>query len=147
MSESPGETITTDLCPLDFPPEIYGETPDEVEATIQQVVERVFRDEDDLLRSGVYGKTMEPITADDVHDRPYGVGGYAENHAMPHAYKLIYLNYENAEQASGKYLRAMLRKHAVTGDDYRNMFWAEGHVCWLNAYWDLRLTAQGEREP
>ena len=26
----------------------------------------------------------------------------------------------------------------VTGDDYRNVFWAEGHIMWLRVYWELR---------
>ena len=45
----------TDVCEVDLSRETYGEGLEDVEATIQQVVERVFRDEDGLLRSSVYG--------------------------------------------------------------------------------------------
>ena len=27
------------------------------------------------------------------------------------------------------------------GDDYRNMFWSEGHITWLSTYWYLKNTA------
>ena len=27
------------------------------------------------------------------------------------------------------------------GDDYRNMFWSEGHITWLSTYWYLQLYA------
>ena len=110
------ETITTDLCELDFPPEIYGGNPSEVEEAVQAVIERVFRDEDGIVRSGVYGKTMKPLRLEEVADRPYGIGCFSQNHAMPHELKPIYNNYENAGQASGKYIRALLNKHQVTGD-------------------------------
>ena len=38
------DEITTDVFEGDFPPVSYGKTLEEVETTIQQVVERVFRD-------------------------------------------------------------------------------------------------------
>jgi len=117
MTEAaPGDGVLSDVCEVDFPPASYGETLEEVEATVQQVVERVFRDEDGLVRSGVYGKTMRPLMLEEVRDRPHGIGCYSENHAMPNRYKPIYNNYENAGQASGKYIRAMLKKYRATGD-------------------------------
>jgi hypothetical protein len=30
----------------------------------------------------------------------------------------------------------------LAGGDYRNMFWAEGHTAWLNAYWRLKRFGQ-----
>jgi len=111
-----GEEVTRDVCEVDFPPETYGESPEEIEATIQEVVERIFRDEDGAIRSGVYGRTMKPLTPDDVKDRPYGIGTYAENANMPGHYKPVWLNYENMIQASGKYLGAMTDKYGMSGD-------------------------------
>src|SRR2546426_6129329 len=96
--------MTTDVCEVDFPPASYGRTLEEVEVTIQQVVERVFRDDDGILRSGVNGRTMKPMRIEDVKDRPQGMGTFAENSAIPRAVKPIWLNYENAGQATGKYL-------------------------------------------
>jgi len=110
------EKVTMDLCEVDFPPEKYGQTLEEVEATIQDVVERVFRDGDGMIRSGVYGKTMKPLRLEDVTDRPFGVGCYSENHHIPNELKPLYNNYENAGQCSGKYIGAMLQKYAATGD-------------------------------
>ena len=26
----------------------------------------------------------------------------------------------------------------IAGDDYRNVFLAEGHICWLGAYWQFK---------
>jgi len=108
--------VTTDICEVDFPPEVYGDDLAEVESTVQEVIERIFRDEDGMIRSGVYGKTMKPLRLEDVKDRPYGIGCFSENHAIPNEYKPVYNNYENAGQASGKYIRALLNKHRVTGD-------------------------------
>ena len=108
--------VTKDVCEAAFPPERYGRHLAEVEVTVQEVVERVFRDADGLIRSGVYGRTMRPLRAREATDRVFGIGGYAENHAMLNRYKPVYMNYENAGQASGKYIRAMLRKYAVTDD-------------------------------
>ena len=70
----PEPDVTTDVCEVDFPPAEYGGTLAEVEATIQDIVERVFRDDDDMLLSGVYGKTMRPITLDEIHDSKVGLG-------------------------------------------------------------------------
>ena len=82
---------------------------------MQEVVERVFRDEDGIIRSAVYGKTMKPLQLEEVTDRPWGIGSFSENHSIPNELKPIYNNYENVGQASGKYIRAMLRKYRVTG--------------------------------
>ena len=111
------ETITTDVCEVDFPPVRYGETLGEIEATIQEVVERIFRDKDGIIRSGVYGKTMKPLRLEEVRDRPYGIGCYSQYHHIPLELRPVYNNYENAIQGTGKYLVALLLKHAATGDD------------------------------
>lgn len=108
--------VTEDLCEVAFPPESYGDNPQAVEQTIQNVIERVFRDENGTIRSGVYGKTMQPLRDEDIHDRRFGIGCFTENSAMPNDLKPLWLNYENANQASGKYMVAMLQKHRVTGD-------------------------------
>jgi hypothetical protein len=130
------ETITTDLCELDFPPELYGEDPEAVEATIQAVVEKVFRDEDGMIRSGVYGKTMKPLRLEDVRDRPHAIGCYSENHHIPNELKPIYNNYENAGQCSGKYIRAMLNKYSVNQDnailDYARRTFKAIELLWNN---------------
>ena len=110
------EKVTKDVCEVDYPPVVYGQTLEEIEATIQEVVERIFRDEDGMIRSGVYGKTMKPLRLEEVKDRPHGIGCFSENHHIPNELKPIYNNYEDACQASGKYIRAMLQKYAVTGN-------------------------------
>jgi hypothetical protein len=114
VSDAP--QITEDLCEVAFPPEVYGTTPEAVEQTIQDVIERIFRDENGTIRSGVFGKTMVPLRYEDIHDRLLGVGCFTENCRMPNELKPLWLNYENANQASGKYIVSMLQKHRVTGD-------------------------------
>jgi hypothetical protein len=110
------EETTRDLFAGDFPPAVYGQTLEEVETTIQQVIERVFRDEDGMLRSGVNGRTMKPLTVNDVKDRPNGKGGHSERMAIPDAFKAVFMNYENAGKASGTYLEALCIKAKETGD-------------------------------
>ena len=111
------EKITTDVCEVDFPPVSYGDSLEEIEATIQEVVERIFRDEDGIIRSGVHGRTMKPLRLEEVTDRPYGIGCYSQYHHIPLELRPIFNNYENAIQGSGKYLVAMMLKYRVTGDD------------------------------
>jgi hypothetical protein len=110
------QRVTEDICEVDFPPVSYGRSLEEVERTVQQVIERIFRDEDGIIRSGVYGKTMKPITLDEIHDSRIGTGYCTENHAMLNALKPLYMNYENAGQASGKYIVALLQKFARSGN-------------------------------
>ena len=83
--------LTKDVCEVDFPPESYGNSLKEIESTIQEVVEKIFRDENDMIRSGVYGKTMKPLTLEDVKDRPYGVGCCSENHHIPNELKPVFM--------------------------------------------------------
>jgi dienelactone hydrolase len=108
--------VTRDVFSGDFPPASYGKTFEEVEATAQEVIERVFRDEDGILRSGVNGRTMKPLKNAEVLDRPNGKGGYPEHSAMPDALKAVWLNYENAGEASGAYLMALCLKYEATRD-------------------------------
>lgn len=108
--------LTRDVFTGDFPPADYGPTHEVIEATIQEVVERVFRDEDGILRSGVNGVTMKALTNEEVKDRPRGQGAYTQHSAMPEALKAVWLNYENAGQASGSYLTALSLKFEVTRD-------------------------------
>lgn len=108
--------ITTDLCEVDYPPICFGNTLAEVEATVQDVIERVFRDSDGILRSGVWGKTMKPMAPSDVHDLADGSSEFLTFSAMPHRMKSTWHNYENAEQASGKYLIALSEKYRATVD-------------------------------
>ena len=115
-SHAEDAALTHDVFEGDFPPASYGQTLDEIEATIQQVIERVFRDDDGILRSGVNGRTMKPLTNDEVADRPNGKGGYAEHAAMPESLKAVWLNYENAGEASGAYLMALCLKFEATRD-------------------------------
>ena len=110
------DEMTTDVFEGDFPPASYGKTPEEVEATISQVIERVFRDDDGMLRSCVNGRTMKPMRVEDVKDRPQGMGTHAENSDIPREFKPIWTNYENTGQASGTYLEALCAKWQVTGD-------------------------------
>lgn len=114
--KKPTPGVTRDVFSGDFPPASYGKTLEEVEATAQQVIERVFRDEDGILRSGVNGRTMKPLTSGEVLDRPNGKGGYPEHSAMPDALKAVWLNYENAGEASGAYLMALCLKYEATRD-------------------------------
>lgn len=110
------DEITTDLFEGDFPPICYGQTLEEVEATIQQVVERVFRDDDNIIRSCVNGRTMKPMRVEDVKDRPYGIDTHAENSDIPREFKPIWINYENAGGATASYLEALCVKWLATGD-------------------------------
>ena len=107
---------TTDVCELDFPPRQYGSTLAAIEASCQDVVERVFRDEAGFIRGGVHARTMKPLTAAEVPDRPLGRGGGKERAALPPELKPVWLNYEDACMASGRYLVAMSEKHRVTRD-------------------------------
>jgi hypothetical protein len=115
-SGSPAEETTKDLFEGDFPPMVYGGTLEETEATIRDVMERVFRDSDGILLSGVNGATMKPLRVEDVKDRPQGLGTFAENSAIPRAIKPIWTNYENAGQASGAYLEALCARATLAGD-------------------------------
>ena len=108
--------LTRDVFSGDFPPASYGENLEEIEATAQQVIERIFRDEDGILRSGVSGHTMKPLTRAEVVDRPNGKGGYSEHAAMPAELREVWLTYENAGEASGAYLMALCLKFEATGD-------------------------------
>jgi len=110
------DLMTTDVFEGNFPPADYGRTLDEVEATIEQVAERIFRDDDGILRSCVNGRTMKAMRVEDVKDRPHGLGTFVENSSVPRSVKTIWLNYENAGQASGNYLEALCAKAQVTGD-------------------------------
>ena len=131
------EAITTDVCQVSYPPECYGDSLAEIEHTIQEVVEKIFRDEHGMIRSGVYGKTMKPLRLEEVKDRPYGIGCYSENHHIPNELKPVFNNYENAGQCSGKYLRAMLQKYAVLGEsqclDYARRTFKAIELLWNNA--------------
>ncbi len=108
--------ITGDVCAVNYPPKVYGRTAEEVERVCQGVVERIFRDRDGLIRSGVNGRTMRPLEEKDAPDRPGGQGCYTECAGTPRRFRAVWLNYENAGQASGKYIRAMLAKAAVARD-------------------------------
>lgn len=112
----PGPELTRDVFTGRFPPENYGDTHEAIEATIQEVVERIFRDEDGILRSGVNGLNMKPLANDDVKDRPKGQGAYTQHSAMPDALKAVWMNYENTGQASGSYLVALSLKYNATRD-------------------------------
>ncbi|MCE9589596.1 MAG: hypothetical protein K8S99_03635 [Planctomycetes bacterium] len=108
------EETTIDLCEMDFPPASYGKTLAQAEATAQQVVERIFRDEDDILRSGVYGKTMKPLRLEDVPCGHAGLMTLVRAKAIPPQFQPVWLNYENTMQASGKYLIALCEKYKAT---------------------------------
>ena len=107
---------TTDVCKLAFPPVSYGESLSQVEKTIQQVIETIFRDKSGLLGSGVNAVTMKPLRAEDVTDRQFGVGGWWENGQFPRDYKNVAMNFENCHQCSGKYLDGLVDKYIVTQD-------------------------------
>ncbi len=131
------ESIAADVCEGDFPPQEYGSTLAAIEATCQQVVERVFRDDAGFIRGGVHARTMKPLTAAQVPDRPFGRGGGKERAAMPPELKPVWLNYEDACMASGRYLVAMAEKYRVTQDpataeDARHTFQAI-RTLWQNA--------------
>jgi len=108
--------LLQDVSTLDFPPAVYGHTLPEIEATLQETVERIFRDGDGILLSAVNARTMKAYTADDVKNRPNGVGAFTQHSDIPDAARTVWLNYENAGQASGVYLEALCAKAKVTGD-------------------------------
>jgi len=105
----------TDVFPGHFPPLSYGDSLEEVEKTIQEVTERVFRDSDGFLLSSVNAATMKPYRLEDVRDRPHGEGSFVERSAIPKAIKPLWINYENTGQASGTYLDALCAKFQATG--------------------------------
>jgi len=105
-----------DVCEVDFPPAVYGESLETIEATCSQVIERIFRDDDGMIRSGVSGRTMKPLAPEEVLDRPEGRGGGKESSAMPNHLKATWLTYEDACMASGRYLVALSEKFVATGD-------------------------------
>ena len=107
---------TEDVCQLDFPPVSYGETLSDAEATIQQIIETIFRDESGLLLSGVNARTMKPLREEEVTDRKYGLGGWYETSRIPRQYRSVGMNFENCHQCSGKYLDGLVDKYAVTKD-------------------------------
>ena len=107
---------TTDVCELDFPPVSYGESLSEVEATIQKIIETIFRDKSGLILSGVNARTMKPLRVEEVTERQYGLGGWYENSSIPRQYKNIGLNFENCHQCAGKYLDGLVDKYIVTQD-------------------------------
>lgn len=107
---------TTDLCELEFPPASYGDTLAEVEATIQAVVETIFRDASGLMISGVSGITMKPLREEDVTERQWGIGSWWENASIPRQFKNIAMNFENCHQTAGKYLDGLVDKYKVTDD-------------------------------
>ena len=107
---------TTDVCKLDFPPVSYGKSLSQVEKTIQQIMETIFRDESGLLISGVNAVTMKPLRTGEVTDRNFGIGGWWENSCIPKEYKNVAMNFENCHQCSGKYLDGLIDKYIVTKD-------------------------------
>lgn len=113
---STSDDVLQDVCPLNDPPTVYGKTLEEVEATNQRVVERFFRDQDGILLCSLNARTMKPYTADDVKNRPNGVGAFTEHSDIPAEAKVVWMNYENSGQASGIYLDALCTKAKVTGD-------------------------------
>lgn len=107
---------TTDVCRTDYPPAGYGDSLAEIEATIHRVIQRIFVDEDHFLRSFVNGRTMKPYRLADLPGHDFGRGAFTENSSMPRKLKPLWLNYEDADMATGDYLCALLEKHRVTGD-------------------------------
>lgn len=110
------ESRTKDVCELDYPPVRYGDSLEEVERTIQDVIERLFRDPSGLMRSGVNGRTMKPYTLEDVKERQFGVGSSWENASIPREYKSVANNFENCHETNGRYLCGLVDKYKVTGD-------------------------------
>jgi hypothetical protein len=109
------EDILTDVFEGDFPPLSYGTTLEEIEKTTQEVVEKIFRDQDGLILSSVNAVTMKPYRLEEIKDRPEGKGTFVERSAIPQAIKPLFMNYENTGQASGTYLDALCAKYQVTG--------------------------------
>ena len=107
---------TSDVCKLDFPPISYGEKLCEIEKTIQQIIETIFRDKSGLLASGVNGVTMKLMRPEEVTDRQLGTSGWWENACIPREYKNVAMNFENCHQCSGKYLDGLVDKYIVTKD-------------------------------
>lgn len=110
------QNLTKDVFTGKCPPKKYGDTLEEIEATNQKVVEEIFRDADGILRCSVNGQTMKPYRIEDVMDRPEGRSTFVANSSIPMAIKPLWMNYENAGQASGVYLEALCAKFEVTGD-------------------------------
>jgi hypothetical protein len=110
-------TITQDPWNGSYPPARYGQTLAEVANTVEEIVERIFRDEDGILRCSVNSRTMKPYVAEEVTDRKDGIGTFVQHSAIPTDAKPVWMNYENAGQASGVYLEALCAKYKATGDE------------------------------
>ncbi|MCE9589597.1 MAG: hypothetical protein K8S99_03640 [Planctomycetes bacterium] len=132
------EPVTIDVCEVDFPPAAFGATPAQVEATVQQTIERIFRDADGIMLSGVYGKTMKPLRPQDVEECPDSLQ-FIQQYAVPEELKLTWHNYENAGQASGKYLLALVEKYQATGDK-QVLDWARRLVQAIATLWENAAT-------
>lgn len=135
-------TATQDHFQGDFPPLHYGADETQIEATAQAVIERVFRDEDGFLRGSVNGRTMKPLTPEDVKERPDGRGGRVEHAAIPNALKPVFMNYENAGEASGAYLVALCLKAQAAGDPSTREL-ARRTVAAIVMLWNNAAAAQG----
>ena len=140
LSEGPAapaeaEGLTRDVFLGDFPPRDYGPSLEARAATIQRIVEQVFRDGDGMLRSGANGRTMRPYRSDEVKDRPLGLGTFAENSSVPRRVKTVWMNYENAGQSSGTYLEALCAQARLSGDP-RPRELARRTVAAITTLWD-----------
>jgi len=133
---------TTDVCKLDFPPTCYGETLEEIESTIQTIVESIFRDASGLMISGVNATTMKPLRPEEVTGRQWGIGGWWENAGIPREFKNTAMTFENSHQTAGKYLDGLVDKYVVTGDP-KVLGYAKGTVKATVTLWETAAATHG----
>jgi hypothetical protein len=110
----------------------FGSLP-EIETRASRVVKAIFLDRHHFVRGGVYLPTLSPYTLRDM--AAYDVRElFTVNAACPHRAKLLVMNYEEADMATGDYLLSLVHKYAVTGraqvhEEARRVFGAIMRLC------------------
>lgn len=139
--------ITRDVCTLGFPPPVYGEDLETIEATVQEVIERVVETGADKLLQDLSGACAWG-----------GLPGFRMNRRLHAVLPLAMAHHAFPDRGYGPAVKAALpsfRSRAefyhvsrgqplaaldprVRGDEYRDDFWAQTHAEWFGAYWVLQ---------
>lgn len=92
-----------------------GEDLETIEASLLQIMESLFLDEDGFYRSEINARTLRPYQADDPEILPPDKQ-WARRGLMPEEAKGIHMNYEDAGMTTGNYLQALVAKYKKTSD-------------------------------
>jgi len=94
---------------------VYGRNLPEIEKRVKKIISQLFMDSHNFIRGGVNVKTLSPFILNDL--RNYKVKNlFSVNAAIPHNWKKLALNYEEADMATGDYLMGLIEKFKVTKD-------------------------------